>query len=486
MRELFLLAPMVLAACTVGPDYRKPDMAVPAQFRALQDVSAAAMDWPQWWQGFSDAELQSLIARGLSANLDLKTALSRLEQARAQVVIAGAAAWPQLSASADAARLHANSSPLGALGGSGASAAAPAPSPSKGLDLRLYSLGFDASWEIDVFGGTRRGVESATATADAALWTVRDAEVTLAAEIAADYLALRGTQAQLALLARQSAGQDALLRLVQARARTGFVTELDVRQQDTQAANVVAQIPPLEANARALEHAIAVLLAVPPDALAGELEKAAPLPQGPASLPAALPSDLLRRRPDVRAAERRLAAATADIGVAVADLYPKFNLLAGLSLAGNHFSSLLLPNSLGEFGLGMIQWPLFSAGKGTATVAVKKAARDQAYLAYQKAVLTAIQDSEDALTRCVDDQARLATLARAEASAQAAADAAVAQYRAGLVPYMNVLIAQQSWLAAESQLLAARQQRAVDLISAYKALGGGWNENQDRAVPAVP
>jgi outer membrane protein, multidrug efflux system len=198
------------------------------------------------------------------------------------------------------------------------------------------------------------------------------------------------------------------------------------------------------------------------------------MPQGPAGLPTSLPSDLLARRPDVRTAERQLAAATANIGVAVADLYPKFNLLAGITLTSNHLSSLVSPSSLGELGLGMIQWPIFNAGKTEANISAKTEERDQAYYAYQKAVLGAVQDAEDALVRTLNDQGRVDALVSAQASASASADIASRQYRAGLVTYVNVLTAQSSLLTVQDQLAQAQQQRAADLVSLYKALGGGW------------
>jgi multidrug efflux system outer membrane protein len=472
VKKYIMLCALLAGGCTVGPDYHKPDVTVPDSYRGLEGVPTAPQaDLSRWWTGFHDAELESLVARALKSNLDIMTAVSRVREARQQEIIAGAAELPQVSASAVAARLHSSTNPLGSLGGASSGNGAQS---SGGTDIKLYSLGFDASWEVDIFGGGRRGIEAANASAEAALWQMRDGEVTLTAEIAADYFSLRATQARLAILNDQLTRQNDTLKLVAARARTGFVTELDVNQQKTQTDNTAAQIPDLEAQARVLEHAIAILLAVEPDALASELESSQPIPLMPAALPASLPSELLARRPDVRAAERQLAAATADIGVATADLYPKFNLLGGITLVSNHLSSLLSPDSLGELGLGMIQWPIFNAGKTHANIGAKTEERDQAYYAYQKAVLGAVKDAEDALVRTLTDQRRIDVLTTAQGSAQSSTNIALSQYRAGLVTYVNVLTAQTALLNTQDQLEQARQSQAADLVSVYKALGGGW------------
>jgi NodT family efflux transporter outer membrane factor (OMF) lipoprotein len=471
----------------VGPDYHEPETRVPPSYHAVAEAPyatpvAETADLSSWWIQFNDPELQSLVARALKANLDLQTAASRVRQARTQEIIAGAAELPTVNASGNAAHLHSGSSPLQSLSGGSASGSSPA--PSGGTDISLYSLGFDASWELDIFGGGRRGIEAAKAQSEAALWQMRDGEVTLTAEIAADYMALRATQARKSILQQQLKAQQDVLDLVAARARTGFVTELDVNQQKNLAATTAAQIPGLDAQALSLEHAIAILLAQEPDALATELEAPAPPPTVPATLPVGLPSDLLRRRPDIRVAERSLAAATAQIGIAVADLYPKFNLLAGISLASNSLNTLFDSKSLGEFGLGMITWPIFNAGKTEADIASKQEGREQAYFAYQKAVLGAVKDVEDALVRVITDQRRIASLADADTSARNSTGLALQQYRAGLVSYVNVLTAQNAALSDEDQLAQAQAQLTADLVALYKALGGGWG-GADTPDPAT-
>ncbi|HEY1707638.1 MAG TPA: efflux transporter outer membrane subunit [Rhizomicrobium sp.] len=486
MKRLVPLLLLPLAACTVGPDYRKPDVATPGGYSELPAANAAPLSVPQasegdlsqWWQQFGDAELQRLIATGMKENLDLQSAASRIREARQQEIVEGAAGLPSVNASGNAAHLHSNSNlleKLGASGGSsGGSSSAP---PSGGSDIKLYSLGFDASWEIDVFGGVRRAVEAAQANTEAAEWELHDGEVSLSAEIANDYCSLRATQAREQILTGEIARLQTLLKITAARAHAGFVTQLDVNEARSQLASSQAQLPSLQADARAMEHAIAILLAKPPEALVAELDSTAPLPALPKMLPVGLPSELLRRRPDVREAERRLASATAEIGVATADLYPKFNLIGGVSLASNQVNTLFSGNSLGEFGLASIMWPIFNAGKTHANIKSKEEEAKQAYLAYQKTVLGALKDVEDALTRYAAGQRGVMALAQSESSAKASAYIAEQQYKTGFVTYLNVLAAQNTWLQAQDQLAQAQATDAQNLIALYKALGGGWRED---------
>lgn len=470
-----------LASCNVGPDYQEPKASLPADFAEPHPASSAAVreDLGTWWTAFHDAELNALIARALAANLDLKTAASRVRQAREQEIIAGAAEWPGLSASGLGLNLHSNSSPLGQLsGGSGSKGGgggtgAPANGPA---NIRLYSLGLDASWQLDLFGGTRRAMEAARANTEAALWNLRDAEVTLTAEIAANYVALRSVQARLALVNAELLDEGTLFGVVRARAEAGFVTELDVNQQQTVLANAKAQIPQLESEADAREHAIAVLLAENPEAVAGELKTSEAIPDIPPQLPAAIPADLLRRRPDVREAERKLAAATANEGVAVANLYPKINLIGAASFAGSSLGNLFSADNFGTAGIASIMWPVFQGGRIRAGVRSSEEAQMQAYFAWRKAVLSALQDVEDALARYADEQRHERALVESERAAASSEAIARQQYTAGLVTFVNVLTAEVARESARDQLIQSREALALDLGTIYKSLGGGWTE----------
>jgi outer membrane protein, multidrug efflux system len=471
---------LVSGGCAVGPNYRAPALEVPKAFgelpgsagaAPLSEPSASESDLSQWWLQFQDPELDRLVDRALRFNLDLQAAASRIRQAREQEIIAGAPLVPSVSSSASALHLHSDSNPLaGLLGGGGASSAG----QSAGVGASMYSLGFDASWELDIFGGTRRAVEAARASAEAALWQLRDAEVSLTAEVANDYIQLRATQARIGIAREGIEREQSLLDLARARARTGFVTDLDVNRELAQLAASRAELPALTSERAALMHALAVLLAEEPRALLDELSRAAPVPAVPTSLPAGLPSDLLRRRPDVRAAERRLASATAEEGVAVAALYPRFDLLGLAAFAKNSVSGLVSSKDFSTLALGLIDWPIFDGGRRRASVRATREERTQSYLAYREAVLAALGDTEDALARYLGEQQHLLALRAAETAADSSLEIAQAQYRTGLVTFINVLEASATDLDARDRVEQSLQALAQDLVSVYKAVGGGW------------
>jgi outer membrane protein, multidrug efflux system len=475
LRLLGGVAAATLTACTVGPNYRPPALETPPAFQQvpqtkdlapISQANATEADLSQWWTQFHDQTLTSLVERALRFNLDLQTAASRIRQAREQVIIAGASEWPSINATGSAARLHSNSNPLASLGGT---------SGATSTNLKFFSLGFDATWEIDLFGGTRRSVEAAHASAEAAEWQLRDAQVSLSAEVAIDYLALRAAQSRIAILRSSIAHQQDLLQLATARAQGGLTTELDVNQQRAQLASDQAKLPDLEAQETAMIHALGVLLGGQPDALAGELTEARALPVVPQTLPVGLPSDLLRRRADIRNAERQLAAATAQIGAAVAQLYPKFDLIAAPLFVKDTASGLLTAQQFTDLELGLIQWPVFEAGKLRANVRAHEEQQRQAYLAYQQAVLGALRDAEDALTRYAAAQRTLLALEEAESSAQSSLQIAEQQYQTGTVDFLNVLSANTTLLDTQDQTAQSQQALAQALVSVYKALGGGWD-----------
>ncbi|HTV52404.1 MAG TPA: efflux transporter outer membrane subunit [Steroidobacteraceae bacterium] len=495
-----VLLGVLLCGCAVGPNYHTPAIETPQAYQQLPDSRAsvplseplpAQSDLSQWWTQFHDPTLDSLVSRALAANLDLQAAAARLRQAREQIIIAGARELPSIDASGLGARLHAGTNPLESLSGGGAAAGAGAAASSAAagpVSFKLFSLGFDASWELDIFGGVRRSIEAAHASAQAAAWQLRDGEVSLCAEVANDYLTLRAAQAREAILRSSIEHQQQLLQLAMARARAGLTTELDVNQQRAQLATDQAQLPDLQSQALAMAHALGVLLGEEPEALTGELATARPLPVVPPTLPVGLPSQLLRRRPDVREAERQLAAATAQIGVAVAQLYPSFDLIAGPSLVNNSLSGLLSSRHYGDVEAGLIQWPLFDWGRRRANVRAQEDQRQQAYLAYRRAVLAALQDAEDALTRYASAQRRLLALEQARSSAQSSLQIAEQQYQAGTVDFLNVLTATATLLGIEDQTAQSQQALTQALVAVYKALGGGWSagpggRSQRAAVP---
>ncbi len=484
--SLGVLAPILLmtTACTVGPNFKAPQLPTPPAYAEARSterlaINPADADLSAWWTQFNDPLLDALVKEALADNPDLKTAASRVRESRERETVAAAAEYPTLSGSANALTLNSNrkSGSGGAPGGSGGSGgsggALGLPIPSH---LNLYSAGFDSSWELDLFGGTRRSIEEARANTDASRWAERDTRVTLVSEVANDYLTLRALQARIAVGQAELKRQRDLFTLVAARRKTGFVTNLDVNQQSTQVATAAAQIPQLDAQAKAQVHAIGVLLGKPPEALAQRLAATgAAIPPPPPTLPTGLPSELLRRRPDIRQAERKLAASNAEIGVQTAALYPKVDLIGLASFAGTSLDGLFSRHNLTSVGLAMGSVPIFDAGRAHASVRVAREENRQAEIAYQITILVALREVEDDLARYTAEESRRANLAQSVGSAQNSLRIAEDQYRTGFVTFINVLSAETTLLNAEDQLTQSDAQVATDLVAIYKALGGGWS-----------
>lgn len=482
-------AGLAVAACTVGPSYHAPEVPVPPAYGeptaptpALSTAQAA--DPATWWTQFGDAELTGLVTRALKDNPDVQVAAVRIREARLQEAIARSQGKPTVNASADANHIrfskNAGFASIASLFGGGGGAGGGSSGSGialPGSGITTYPVGFDASWEIDVFGGVRRSVEGARARTDAAVWTARDAAVMIAAEIAQAYWELRLDQAQILIVQDEIARQSRILEIAGHNARVGLVAPIDVTHQRGQITTNQAKLQPLRADMDRRIHALAILLGQPPAALADEfaVEKLPALGPVPA-VPPGLPSELLRRRPDVRAAERNLAASTADIGVAVADLYPRFSLTGMAQLISTSLSTLFQGDSLQLTGTGAARFPLLDWGRRRTTVRLREAQRDEAYLQYRATVLGALRDVEDALAQISAEQQRHVALAQAVTDNGISVHAVEAQYRSGLV-------AQDSLLNAQTQLLSAREQVAQSdaqlrqmTTALYKALGGGWSE----------
>jgi len=482
MRTAPIAAMIALSACTVGPRYVRPEVAVPPRFAEATGTSVdAATDNPaRWWTRFGDPILTMLVDRALAGNLDLATARSRIAGARAQERAARSAGLPTLGARAGANRIDFSknagiSSIASAFGGGGAGGMTPGQGiagPGKGITT--WSLGLDASWEVDLFGGVRRQREGAAARTAAAEWNVRDVEVSVAAEVASDYLMLRSLQTQIAIAQDELKRQQDTLRLVAARRRVGLVAELPERQQSLALSNVAASLPQLVARARDESHALGVLTGDGAEGLDTLLAPGATLPAAPPPVPPGLPSDLLRRRPDIRAAERQLAAATADIGVATADLYPKFNLMGMAELISTNLATLFERNSIQTTGSAAVTLPIFDGGRRKGVIAERRAAGDEALIAYKRAVLVAVQDVEDALADYNAEVKRNAELRRGVVDAERATRLARATFDAGLSDFQPVLDSQGSVLNNRNVLAQSDATLLTDLARLYKALGGGW------------
>ena len=478
-----LLGATLLGGCTVGPNYHAPAMAVPAAFAEPQTgVPGAAIDPAHWWTAFGDSTLTTLVERALKDSPTIAIAASRVRQARLDEIAAHAVGKPTVDATGNVTHVefskNAGFSSLASLfsGGGSNSGSSSGGIALPGSGITTYAAGFDASWEIDLFGGGRRGVEGALARTDAAIWSQRDAAVTLGAEVAQAYFALRLDQAQIAVVEDELGQQRRALEIANNVARVGLSPQIDVKRQQQSISSIEARLEPLRADVRVRIHALGILLGTEPGSLTAELTGPLPaLPTAPV-VPAGLPSDLLRRRPDIRAAERQLAASTADIGVAVADLYPKFKLTGMAQLISTSLGSLVSGDSIQATGVGGITFPLLDWGRRKATVGLRKEDREQAYLRYRTTVLGALRDVEDPLARIDAERRRNAALRRAVTDAQATARAVEAQYRTGFVAQNSLIDAQVAVLSAREQLVASDAQLRQDSAALFKAIGGGWED----------
>jgi NodT family efflux transporter outer membrane factor (OMF) lipoprotein len=472
---------LALAGCEVGPNYKTPNLPTPPAFSEATTRPASRPSDPQlaavpsadelkrWWETFHDPELNSLMDRAVATNLDLQAAVERIREARAQLGIATAALYPSVNVSA--AYTHSRRS--GRLGGSSFSGAV--------LESDLYQAGFDASWEIDLFGGIRRGEEAARYTYQAQVESQREVYITLLGEVATDYVQLRGLQQQVEITQANINTQKQSLSLIQSRNRAGLVADLDVTQQTAQVLTTQAELPDLEAQIHVTIHQLSVLLDLPPAALQEELEKSQPIPFGPWAIPPGLPSELLRRRPDVRQAERQLAAATAEIGVATAQLFPQLSLTGDLGYESSELHNLFNINSR-YFGIGpSVTLPIFNAGSIQYNIDVQNSLERQAFIAYQSIVLTSFQEVEDALISYTKEQDRRAALEDAVKQDQRSVEMTQDLYKNGLDTFLDVLTAQNTLLAGEQSLTLSEQSVSADLVALYKALGGGW-EVEDPAT----
>jgi NodT family efflux transporter outer membrane factor (OMF) lipoprotein len=431
--------------------YVNPSAASTSQTSA---TVAQPLEVIQWWRTFNDPTLDSLVARAVGQNLDLQQATARLRQARASLGVATSALFPEI----DNNDSYTHS-------GSGAT---------RSRSTDLYVVGLDASWEVDIFGGVRRGVEAADATVRAAAWDRRDTLVTLVSEVAIDYINLRSYQRRIAIASRNLDSERRTADLTRQKFAAGFAAQLDVANAEAQAETTESEIPSLQTAAQQTIYALSILLGREPATLLDELSSEQPIPITPADIPIGLPAELLRRRPDIRRAEAQLHAATAEIGVATAQLYPQISLTGDLNFEAAKIKPLgNWASSIWSFG-PTVTWPIFTAGRIEANIEVQKALQEQAILTYRQTILTALQDVENALIAYSREQARRSALAHAVVSNRQALDLSTRLYRQGLTEFLNVLNAERSLLGVEDALAQSEANVAVDLASLYKALGGGW------------
>jgi multidrug efflux system outer membrane protein len=471
---------LFLAGCSVGPDYKEPGLAVPAAWTEAQQkgVDTRPAELTRWWTAFDDPMLNSLIDRAVRSNLDLRVAEARIREARASRAVVASGAWPTVDTSGSYTRSRSSENALNIPSQSGAGGGAPGGGASGiKVERNLFNAGFDANWEIDVFGGVRRSVEAADATIEATEYSRRDILVSLLGDVARNYIDLRGAQRRLAVARANLKTQQDSLDLTRVRFDAGLASDLDVSRAEAQINTTAAQIPTLESILKLAAYSLDLLLGLSPGALWKELESEVAIPNLPAEVLVGLPSDLLRRRPDIRFAERQLAAATAQVGSAIADLFPKFSLIGTYGLqsisASDWFTGRSRYWSIGP----TISWPIFDAGRIRANIEIRNAQQEQAVTQYEKAVLAALGDVEKSLVNYAQEQVRHRSLNDAVVANRRAVEMANELYVRGLSDYLNVLDSQRALYVTETELAQSEATMASNLVALYKALGGGWQVN---------
>lgn len=478
MRIPLWLVPMsLLAGCTVGPDYRGPEAAgaaaPPAGFvRADRDSAPQAPAASEWWTALGDPVLDELERRALAGSPSVAVAQARLNQARAALGLERANSLPEANTSA--LYLHArvpgvdlsSSNQNGGAGGGGGGG--------DKESLNFYNVGFDASWEVDLFGGQRRNLEAARASLGAAEANLADARVSLAAEVAQAYVALRDRQHRLALARESVEKQSAIFDLTAQRRDRGAASTLDLERQRNQVEQSNAAVLPLGAEYDAYRNALATLIGDVPGALDGLLDDPAAVPLPPAEVAVGDPAALLQRRPDVRAAERKLAASTAKIGVAKAAAFPRLSFMGLIGLGGTSIGDVVDPDKLAAIMAPQLSWNFLDFGRNAARVGQAESARDEAAAEYRSAVLIALRDAEDALSRYGARRKAVVTAARSKASADTSVALTRQRFDAGTATRIELLEAERHRISADQALIQAKAQMTTDFIALEKALGLGW------------
>jgi multidrug efflux system outer membrane protein len=459
MARFLLLLSTLLAGCVVGPRYHAPEPSAPGKFASKPDNATTSTVDATWWKRLHDAQLNSLIAQAVQQNRDLKVAEARLKEARALWTQARLDLLPTVQS--EAGYTNTRSSKARSFGGESASS-------------ELHEAGLDASWELDLFGRVRRSILAAKATEEAVA-AERDALlIALRAEVASNYMLLRGAQAQLDVAQRNAANQAESLRIAEASLKGGRGTQLDVARARAQWNSTLASVPQFESSIDQSIHRIAVLCGQAPSELRSTLRASKPLPATPTSLSLAKPADVLRHRPDIRVAERNLAAATERVGIATADLFPRVTFNGSVGLEGSTLSAI------GKSGAGAssvgphLTWAAFDLGRVRQQIAAAGARADGALAQYEQTVLQALEEAENALTAYGRERVRLQFLRESASAAEEAAKLASQRYKDGVTSFLDVVDAERVALAAQNEVVASQVRVGTAWVAVYKAMGGGW------------
>ncbi|WP_338562458.1 efflux transporter outer membrane subunit [Erwinia sp. E_sp_B01_3] len=487
-----LMATLALSACSVGPDYHAPQPVTPGSFNSIRSDSGsnpqATVTNPNWWKSFNDPQLNSLIDRAIAGNLSLQQAVLRIAGSRQQLNQARGAWFPSVNGKLSAQRQQLGIK--GELESNGVYNQAD-PEISSALNgltqpVALYQGSFDASWELDLWGKVRRQVEMADAQQQESVESRNDALVSLEAEVARTYLQLRGAQSVSRTLQTQIEVAQQTVELTQSQQRNGLAPQMDVENARAQLSSLRAQLPQYQSQIHQALNGLAVLVGKPPGALDAELLTEKALPPLPKVVPVGLPSTLARRRPDVRQAEAQLHAATASIGVSVAQLFPDLSLTGQFGMR-NTDTSYLDNWSSHFYSFGpSVSIPIFQGGRLVSSVKLARAEQASAALGYRQTVLTALQDVENALVSYRTDQQQVEGLDQTVEALQNTFDLANDSYGKGLSSFIDALDAQRQLAQAKQQAAQARVQSSLDLVALYKALGGGWELYQNVKMPDYP
>ena len=465
---LCVLSAVFASGCmTVGPDYQVPKAPVMPEYLAYGDplLDTTALAAPEWWKtAFNDPILDQLVEMALAQNLSLRSAGLRVLQARQQLLIAIGNQYPQLQ------QLNGQAGIAGVVS-----------SPA----YEIYDLGFNLAWEADVWGSFKRQIESASATLDASVAGYDGVLVSLVAQVAQTYLIIRTTQQRLAAARQNLALQQESVRITTAKYESGEVDSLDVDQAKTLFYNTQASVVSLELSLQQFKNSLAILLGQPPFDMSQLLGKPQPVPTVAPEIAVGMPQDLIRRRPDIRAAERQMAAQSAQIGVAVSELYPAFGLggTIGTSVSTNtglSFSDLFSAQTLGYNLFGAFQWNIFQYGRLRNNIRLQDAAFQQLLEDYRQTVLQAQGEVENAIVAFFKSQQQLAALRSAADAAQRAADISTLQYQGGEVGYNTVILTLQALVSQQDQLAAIQGTVTTNLVDVYRSLGGGWEVRQSQ------
>ncbi|WP_425339138.1 efflux transporter outer membrane subunit [Azorhizobium doebereinerae] len=483
---LIALAP-ALAACVVGPDYAPPPIAMPLTFNAASKAqSKKPPELHAWWRRLRDPMLDTLVNEAVAANLDVATAKSSIRQARATRAQQASNLFPTLTGSGSVIReQNATSGTTTSSSGTSSTVTVDTGSNSGTTTDTQWQGGFDASWELDLFGGNKRAVEAATRALEASDEQLRDTLVTLIGDVTTYYVQARGYQARIDLATRTAVSQRETAALTKRKFEAGSASAVDVAKAVAQAASTEADIPSLQISYAQSVHRLGVLLGREPAALMAQMNRSKPIPAPPARIAAGVPADILTARPDVRAAERQLAQYTASLGNATAQLYPSVSLTGSVATTALKAGDLAKGSTISwSFGPS-ISIPIFNGGNLQAGVDLAAAQRDQYYIALRSSVLTALEDVENALVALSRERVRAKSLDESATAYDEAARLSRALYQTGGSSFLDVLDAERSLYTAQDTLLQSRVLIATDYISLHKALGGGWDGRMDTKTPEV-